>query len=219
MKREEKNASDTQLLWKQNCKTLTLTGESVLELSLSWPEPEGKKLKGVRKYYQALQQRFQRKWESELYLRACMALVEKRDQSRVFTPWQASLSGEVTNQNEKYFSITMTARERHGDHRLLEYRWGDVWYQEDGCPMQVKECFSDQKRWRKTFLTAIAAAGADLQEHGVCLDKDGIKRLHKCISPHNFALTEQEIIFYCPQCTVAPAVEGTLEFRIPKSNA
>ena len=34
-----------------------------------------------------------------------------------------------------------------------------------------------------------------------------------------FALTEQEFIFYCPQCTAAPAVEGVLELRIPRTQA
>ena len=216
MKRKKPDSINRELMWKKTCKTLSLTEEAVLELSLCWPEPEEKKLKSVGRYYQKVQERFRTQWETEQYLCACMDLIEKREEGKAFHPWRASLEGKVTWQNEKYVSIAMTVQEERGNHRILEYRWGDVWYWEDGCPVRLKECISGKRGWKGMLQKSLAEAAEGLRKQGIYLDSDEINCLYKYISPERFALTEQELIFYCPQCTAAPAVEGVLELRVPR---
>lgn len=216
MKREKSDSINGEIGWKKACKTLSLTGETVLELSLCWPGPEGKKMKSVRRYYQKLQESFQKQWETELYLCACMDLAEKQESGSVFYPWCASMAGEVIWMDEKYVSIAMRVQEERGDRRILEYRWGDVWYWEDGCPVRLKECVSGKRGWKEKLKKSFIEAAEGLRKQGIYLDLEKINCLHRYISMEYFALTDQELIFYCPQCTVAPAVEGVLELRVPR---
>ena len=219
MKREKSDSVNREIVWKKTNKALSLTGETVLELSLCWPEPEEKILGSVRRYYQKLKERFQTQWETQLYLCACMDLVEKREEDKVFYPWRASLAGEVTWQDENCVSIAMTVQEERGDRRILEYRWGDVWRWEDGCPVRLKDCVSGRRGWKRRLRDSLAEAADALRKQGIYLDPKEINCLNQYISLDRFALTEQEFIFYCPQCTAAPAVEGVLELRIPRTQA
>ena len=217
MKRKKSASVNREIVWKKAGRTLSLAGETVLELSVCWPEPEASNLKSVRRYYQTLQERFRTQWETELYLCACLDLIEKQEESKVFHPWQASLAGEVTGQDEKCVSIAMTVQEQRGDRRILEYRWGDVWYWEDGCPVRLKDCVSGKRGWKKRLRNSFAEAAEELRKQGIDLDAEGINCLHQYICLERFALTEQELVFYCPQCTAASAIEGVLELRVPRS--
>ena len=212
MERKEQKAL---IIWKEKEKTLTLTGEPVLELSLSWPQVEGKRMRGVSRYYQRLCQGWEKQWGREGYWCACADLAQKRAQSRPFAPWKARLSGQVTREDENYFSIAMAAREEHGDGRVLEYRWGDTWRQEDGCPVGLKELFPGNRRWRKELLLRAQQAAHQAQGQGVYLNGDWEKGLRRWFSPVRFALGEHELLLYYPQCTLAPAVEGAVELRLP----
>lgn len=216
MKEKKLNSTNREIVWKKVCKTLSLSGEQVLELSLCWPEPEEKRLKSVRCYYQKLKECFRKKWETELYLCACMNFLEKREGNKTFHPWRASLTGEITGQDEKYVSIAMTIQEEHGNSRILEYRWGDVWYWEDGCPVRLKECVSNKRRWKEMLWESLEEAAESLKKQGICMDPDGGNCLRKHVALERFAMTEEELIFYCPQCAAAPAVEGVLDLRVPR---
>ena len=216
MKKNNKNTVDMEVIWRKEEKKKALTGETVLEMSFCWPETAGKNLKLVNRYYGRVKEEFCSRWERELYLRACMDLVNKREQVRTFSPWKAVLAGEVLWQDERCCSIVMQVKEFHGDCRALEYRWGDVWNKEDGCPVRLKESLSGGIGWRGNLSKSLVASMKALREQGIYLDPDGEKKVQKYVSLHNFALTQDEVILYCPQCAVAPAVEGVLEFRVPR---
>ena len=206
-----------QICWKTVEKTLTLTGEPVLELKLSWPQGEGAGplVRSVSRYYARLAQGWQRQWEREGYLCACVALAQKREQSRPFTPWTASLSGQVTLDNGEYLSIAMLAREVHADGRVLEYRWGDTWAWQDGAPVPLGALFQGQKRWRKQLRSQLEQAVEQSRRSGAYLDQEIKKPLRRWFSPSRFALSPEGLELYYPQCTLAPAVEGALVFRLP----
>ena len=91
-----------EVRWLEEQKTLTLTGEPVLECRYAWPETGQKKLD---RYYRRLKGQWQRRWERELYWDACLDLAGKRERSRPFTPWTATLLGETTFQNEELLSL------------------------------------------------------------------------------------------------------------------
>lgn len=98
-------------------RTLTLCGEPVLEETLAWPEFEGKG-RAVRRmtgYYRRLVRSCRLRWERETYCLACLRLAACREESRVFRPWQAGLTGEVAMEGADLLSIRMELREVRGD--------------------------------------------------------------------------------------------------------
>ena len=94
MKREQA----VQVNWKEKHRTLTLEGEPVLEYVLYWPEVAGGGLGGawITRYYARLARSWQRRWDREVYWKACLELGQRRQNARPFTPWQGELRGEVT---------------------------------------------------------------------------------------------------------------------------
>ncbi len=203
------------VIWKEKEKTLTLTGENVLEVSLSWPEAAGKQMWNVRGYYRRLCQGWERQWYRELYWCACADLARKRAASRPFTPWKAELSGQITRQDGQLLSIAMLAREERGDGERLEYRWGDTWRLEDGSPVALRELFPGKRRWRRALLRQAEEAARRAGEEGVCLEREVKKPLGKWFSQDRFALTEDELLLYYPQCTLAPGAEGAVALHLP----
>lgn len=206
-----------KIVWKEEEKTLTLTGEPVLELKLSWPQGEGKGklVRAVDRHYARLAECWRRQWEREVYLRACAALALRRERSRPFTPWRGELSGEVKLDDGTFLSIAMAAREVHGNGRVLEYRWGDTWRWADGSVVTLSALFAGEKRWRSRLRRELDQAAGRSRQEGVCLDEDISRPLRRYFSPGRFALTEDCLELYYPQCTLAPAVEGAPVLRLP----
>ena len=215
MKNRDLLAEKGEVVWKEKQKTLTLTGETVLEMSLSWPEVTGKKLWNVRRYYRRLSEGWERQWCREVYWCACADLAQKRAASRPFVPWKASLSGWVTRRDEQLLSIAMLAGEEHGDGRGLEYRWGDTWRRENGSPVRLKELFPGKRRWRRDLLRQAEDAAQRAREQGRCLVPEPKGPLRRWFSAERFALEEDGLLLYYPQCTVASAAEGAVTLQIP----
>ncbi|MBQ8851294.1 MAG: DUF3298 domain-containing protein [Oscillibacter sp.] len=217
MRRKNEPPKTAQLVWKETQKTMTLTGETVLEISLSWPELADKRLRSVNRYYQRLREAWEKQWSRDIYWCACVDLARKREQSRPFSPWTARLTGRVTQNDGQFLSIALCAQEVHGDGLLLEYRWGDTWRQEDGAPVRLKELFPEKRRWRRPFLWQTEEAAQRARGQGVYLDADLKGSLRKWLSTGRFALEGEELLLFYPQCTIAPAVEGAVELRLPLS--
>ena len=78
-----------QVSWSREERTLTLEGEPVLTYALSWPAVENAGLGGrwISRYYARLAGSWRRRWEREVYWRACLALAEAREGARPFQPW------------------------------------------------------------------------------------------------------------------------------------
>lgn len=206
-----------KIVWKKEKKTLTLTGEPVLEISYSWPQGEGKgKLaRSIDRYYTRLAERWKLRWEREGYLCACSELARLREQSRPFSPWRAVLSGRVTLDNGEYLSIAMQAQETHSDGRTLEYRWGDTWSWQDGAPVSLRELFAGERRWRRTVYQDLEQAAEHSRRRGIYLDQELKKPLRRWFSASRFALSPEGMELYYPQCTIAPAVEGAPVLLLP----
>ena len=204
-----------QVTWKEERRTLTLTGEPVMELSLSRPEVEGRKMRGVHRYYMKIYEIWKKHWEREGYWQACADLAQQRERSRPFRVWQAELSGQVTLDQDGFLSISMLAREVQGDGRTLEYRWGDTWRREDGSVVTWKELFTQKKGWKRRLEQELNQAVQDCRQRGTYLDEELRLPLRRWCSGQRFALSEEGMEIYFPQCTIAPAVEGAVVLRLP----
>ncbi len=220
MKKQERS-EPFQVTWQEEVRTLTLGGEPVLEVRLSWPQVAGNGplARGANRYYERLAGAWRRQWGRDLYWRACAALVQCREQSRPFTPWAAALSGAVSLETEELLSLTLTARETRGDRRTLEHRWGDIWRKADGAPVPLWELYPRRRSRRRALYRALEKAAGEAKRGGVFLDKELKKPLRRWFSPDRSALTAQGLEVYYPQCTVAPAVEGAVTLRLPLPDA
>lgn len=219
MKKSAQQPQTAQVTWRQTRQTLTLTGEPVMELELSWPDVSGKKMSGVSRYYRRLSGAWQRHWQRDGYWSACAQMAEMRARSRPFLPWKVGLSGEVTFQDAVYCSIAMRAREVRSDGRTLEYRWGDTWRQEDGSAVCLSACVPAERRWRKVLMQRTEQAAQQAGEQGLFLRESWREELKKHFSASRFALEEGGLILYYPQCTLSPAAEGAVELHIPAVQA
>ena len=105
MKQQRERREVGAVVWNEEKRELKLCGEPVLEISYRWPAFEGKRFVWANRCYSRLVKLWKGQWERELYLRACVDLAEKREASRPFTPWKASLDGELTLADENYRSV------------------------------------------------------------------------------------------------------------------
>jgi hypothetical protein len=217
MKQTTARKDEVQLLWQQTPRVLTLTGEPVLSVSISRPQFQGRGrlVRAAEGYYAKMAAAWQRHWGQEVYLSACGDLIRQREASRPFTPWQAELSGQTTRDDGALLSIAMTAREIHGDGRVLEYRWGDTWRRHDGAVITLSMLFHGKRGWKRQLFQALDQAADQSRAQGVFWDDNVSAALRRCFSPYRFALTEDALALYYPQCTVAPAVEGAPCFLLP----
>lgn len=126
-----------QVVWKKEEKKLKLRGEPVLSLASSWPEIQrgGRGGRRVSQYYRQVVQTWRKRWEKELYCRACLDLSACQEEGRAFRPWSARLEGQVTFQDEETLSVVMDAWEDWGDGRPLQVRTADIWTLPDGRPL------------------------------------------------------------------------------------
>lgn len=216
MKIEQKEQQSIALRWREEQRTLTLCGEPVLELSLSWPEWSGKG-RGARRlnrYYARLAQVCRRRWTREVYCLACLELAACRERSRMFRPWSAQLSGAVTVQAEDLVSVRMDLRECRGDGRALLARTGGAWRLKDGAPVLLHSLHA-RRRWRGALLDRIEEEAEQCRRSGACvLDQELGNKLRRHFSTQRFCLTPKGVEIFYPQCTVAPAAQGIPAFDL-----
>ena len=199
MKREKQMGEAPAVLWREEKKTLTLCGEPVLEETLAWPEFEGKG-RAVRRmtgYYRRLVRSCRLRWERETYCLACLRLAACREESRVFRPWQAGLTGEVAMEGADLLSIRMELREVRGDGRPLLSCSGVTWDWKAGAPVPEGE----------------------LRSGSCLLDPDWKETARRKFRASRFCLRPEGIELFYPQCSLAPAVEGVPSFRVPLAGA
>lgn len=206
-----------EIIWRREEKTLTLEGEPVLTLALSWPQlprggPGGRR---IGRYYQRVAEAWRGRWGRELYWPACLDLVRCREQAQIFQPWQASLEGEIRYQDSEILSVCMDAREVRGDGRPLLVRTGDLWRLPQGVPLPVGDYVSGARRWWPRLCRLLAQQGEARRAAGDCfLDQDFARRLPRALSPRRCCRTPEGLEFYAPQASLAPAVEGTPVFTV-----
>lgn len=207
------------VVWREEEKTLTLDGEPVLEYCLRWPQVEGGGAGGRRlsRGYGAVAERWRERWRREVYCRACLQLAECRAQARPFTPWRCALEGEVTLEEEHCLGLKLQAWETWGDGRPFRVCWGDVWKVKEGTPLTLGEVLPRKRGWKKALCHQLAEQGEQLQRAGGCfLDSNWQSRLKALLPAGDYCLYVDRVEFPFPQCTLAPAVEGTPVLWMPR---
>ena len=219
VKKRESPGQVPEVTWQREERVLTLEGEPVLEYSLSWPQVTGAGRGGRRisRYYARLARTWRLRWQRELYWKACVALADRRAASRPFTPWSCRLSGEVALFQDGLLSLRLEGEEVRGDGKASRVRWGDVWKVREGAPCLPRELFEEKKGWKRSLLDQVGAQGRARQQAGDWFpDPDWEKRLRRALPADGLCLTDQGIEVSFPQCTIAPAVEGTPVFTVPR---
>ncbi len=213
----EKKAAE--LSWREREENLELDGDVVLRCRLNRPDLKGggRGPGRIRRCYEDMERRWLERWRKELYLSACLELAGRRQEGRTFTPWSASLAGEVTLQEENLLSLRMTAEEIRGDGRSCLVVWGDVWRLREGSPLPLSALLPGRRAGRRRLLEAMLRQGRERRKAGDCfLDQDWESRLPRLVPWEDFWLTEEELHFAFPQCAIGPAAEGAIVFHLPR---
>lgn len=209
---------ECRVVWETEERVLTLEGEPVLKFSLSRPRIEGGGL-GVRwinRYYIRLAAQWRRRWEREVYWRACLELAGQREAARPFTPWTGELRGETALFRDGTLSLRFFGSEVRGDGKPARVRWGDVWNLREGAPKPLKELFPGKRDWKKGLRRALIQQGEERRRSGDCfLDPDWAQKARKVHPLRGWCLTEEGLELSLPQCAAAPAAEGCPVFTLP----
>ncbi len=208
-----------KVVWREETDTLKLDGEEVLHYRLCWPQLEGSGLgaRWMNRCYTMLARRWRKRWRQEVYCHACLELAQRRAEARPFTPWRGELGGQVTTQEEGLLSLCMEGLEERGDGKPCRIRWGDVWKVEEGAPCPLKELLPPGRGWKKNLYRQIIQEGERRQREGEWVpDPDWRRRIRRAFPEGGFCLQGKEVELAFPQCSIAPAAEGTPLFRIPR---
>ena len=102
-----------EVVWRREEQTLTLEGEPVLRYQMAWPEICGGGLGGrwISRYYEHLARSWRKRWQREIYWKACLELAVCRSVSRPFALWTGSLNGEVTLWQDGLLSLKLSGEE------------------------------------------------------------------------------------------------------------
>ena len=221
MSQNQKDSREqARVVWEEERKILTLEGEPVLSYTLSWPQVMDTGMGGRRisRYYARLARSWALRWQREVYWKACLELAQRRAGSRPFTPWSGELKGEVALWENGLLSLRMEGWESRGDGKVNRVRWGDVWKVREGAPCPLRELLPKGRRWKRALLEAIAKQGRQRKAEGEYIpDEDWEKKLPRFFSEDGYCLTPEGLEFSYPQCSIAPAAEGTPVFQVPLS--
>ena len=94
----------------------TLQGEPVLHCVLSWPEMRGtwKGVAPISRYYRRVVEEWEKRWQRELYLRACLDFADRQATGKPFRVWTARLTTCVTRQEGGVLSLWQEGEEQRG---------------------------------------------------------------------------------------------------------
>ncbi len=202
---------------KEQVWNMTLEGEPVLHCVLTWPELKGtwKGINAINRYYSRVVQIWQRRWEREVYLRACLDLADRRAKGRPFQLWQAQLTTQITRQEGELLSLIQDGTEQAGYDRPVTVRRGDTWSLDQGAPRTLGSFFPKERRWKKRVLEQVAeqithrlAGGESL------LDPDCLHKLRSTFDPARFSLNGEGAQVFFPMYMLGPSAEGIPTFDI-----
>lgn len=205
-----------QLNWIERQISLTLEGESVLNLTLRRPEltGSGRRHKRINRYFKRFEGLWEKRWRRILYLAACVDLAQCRSHSHIFHPWSATLDGEGLLLPDGQLSIKMEAREVRWEGKPLFVRSCSLWDINEGTPLGHK-ALGKKTFTRKNMLKLTADAAANAKQLGCFFpDTDYSVALKGCFEPNRFYKTEDGIEVFYPQAVLAPAQEGIPTFRL-----
>lgn len=199
------------------CERVFLDGEvKLLTVRARWPHLEETSPGAVRinRYYDALADRWLKRWEGPVQARAKAALAAGSPEGEKL-PWSASLDFTVTLFQDGVLSLYLDAAEEVGHRRPNRVRQGDAWLLPSGIPLTLRELLPRRRWWRGPVLEAIRRqAGRRLQSGEAIFYDDWVKLVSKRFSPRRFYLTENGPVVFYPVESVAPAMEGFPSFSL-----
>lgn len=198
------------------CRRTFREGEEIhLTFTARWPRPEGegRGADRIRRYYDALADRWIRRWSGPLLDRAKGAAAQGDP------PWSAELDYATTYEDDRYVSYRLDVTESWGGRRR-QVRLGDVWALPQGAPVHPRELLPKAHRWRSQVLSQVREQIGGRIGSGESVYYDGWESLcARWLSPDRFLLTPEGPVVFYPMETIAPAMEGfptfLLEGRAP----
>lgn len=216
--KQEKKATETVAVeaasWKQ---VLKCEGESVLTLSLRWPQlPEDTPARRrMGRYYQHVADQWRARWESVRYAQACASLAALRARSLPFWPWEATLDFTVTYHEKGLLSLYMDAYEYTGGAHGNTVRCGDTWSLQNGMPRTLPSFFPPKTHWRRQCIGNLREQISQQVASGEYLYLNGWNEAAATeFDPCRFYLTGDGVTLFYPLYTLAPYVEGIPTFLV-----
>lgn len=196
---------------------LTLQGEIVLSCRLTYPKlnGRGRGVRAINRYYQRVAEEWRRRWNRELYLRACLDLVDRMADGGRFQPWQAQVETCVTLDRGDLLSLWQEGREQAGHQPAFVVRRGDSWSLRTGAPVTLSSLFSGKRGWRKQVLSQITQQTEQRLKQGESLLFQTCTLSAKTqFDPARFWLEEDGLRIFYPPEVLGSRVEGTVVFPV-----
>lgn len=217
MKRERKKPELTVEVKRREWE-MTLEGEHVLRCVLTVPELTGtwKGIGAINRYYSRAAECWRRRWEREVYCRACLDLADRRAQGRPFRVWQAELETQITLQEDGVLSLWQEGRECCGYDRPRLLRRGDTWSLAEGAPIPLAAFYPKERRWKRKLIRQLERQAQERLAAGESLlDRDCAKGLGREFERENFYLSGHEIQVFFPMYALGAGAEGIPVFAVP----
>lgn len=195
----------------------TLQGEVVLRCELSWPELGGtwRGIGPIARYYRRVVQEWERRWERELYLYACLDFADRRAAGKPFRVWEARLTTCITRQEEGVLSLWQEGEEQRGFERSEAVRRGDTWSLDRGVPISLKSLCGRRRGWKRRLVKQLRAMARERLDSGTSLlDRDCVSRLGRQFDPERFYLTQEGITVFFPMYRIGTGGEGIPQFQV-----
>ena len=213
----KKTPGESRLTKAGSCERVLLCGDSkLLSIQAKWPQLEETSpgIRRVNHYYEALADRWLKRWDGPLQEQAKKVLAAGNPEADTL-PWSVSLDFTVTHFQDGVLSLYIDAVEDVGARRPRRVRQGDTWRLPSGVPLTLRELLPRKRWWRLPVLEAVRRqAGRQLQSGEAVFFDDWVKLMSKRFSPRRFYLTESGPVVFYPVESVAPAMEGFPAFSI-----
>ena len=186
-------------------RVLTDGDRPLLALRARWPrlEETAPGLRRINRYYDALADRWVRRWEGPLLARARETLEPGAP------PWRASLDFRITLLENGRLSLWLDTEEDIGERRPRRVRQGDTWEVPAGFPLSLRELLPRRRWWRGEAVAQVRRQiGERLQEGESAFYPDWLTLASRRFSPRRFYLTPEGVWVFYPPETIAPALEG-----------
>lgn len=187
-----------------------MDGLPVLRARIDLPAP--KSHRSIRSFYALQSHAYLRYCERFLFPRASAAFRLALEESRPFTPYEASLTWHKTYESDTVLSLWIQSRELTDS--LFLQRRGDTWDLTSGAPFAPSRILP---RRRKHLFYEIACAETERRIRcGALHCREHWHRfLRRSLNPQNFCLSPEGLLFFLPMHTLSETSPEIPTFTIP----